>query len=58
MAKRNYAGEAKWEAEKYTRLVAKLDKTLVEKFKAKLSEQNQAYAGWLRDHIMDYLDSD
>lgn len=58
MATRNYANEAVWEAQVYRRLTAKLDKDLVEKFKAKLSEDGQSYAGWLRDRIIEYLEID
>lgn len=52
---RNYAAEANWEAAKYARLQAKLDKQLVERFRAQLSEDGVKFTDWLRNRINDYL---
>ncbi len=53
---RNYGNEINWAAQKYGRLEAKLDKQIVEDFKAKLAADNLRYPEWLREQIKNYME--
>ena len=55
MATRNYANETNWAAKKYGTLSARLDKDLVDAFKAALNTNETTYAEWLRTRILEYL---
>ena len=49
---RNYEKEKQWEKGKYKRLVAKIDKNLVENF---LNKLDKPYAVWLKEKINEEL---
>lgn len=52
---RNLEKEKNWAKQKYSRLEAKLDKEITEKFKIKLKEKNISYAQWLKNKIEEEL---
>lgn len=57
MATRNYANETNWAAKKYGALSARLDKELVDRFKAALNAKGIVFAEWLRQRVNEELDS-
>lgn len=52
---RNYKKESEWAKNKYTRLVADIDKNLAAQFKESLSKENKKFTGWLVENIKQYL---
>lgn len=52
---RDYKKESAWAKNKYTRLVADIDKELATQFKENLIKENKSFTGWLVDNINKYL---
>lgn len=55
---RNYEKESQWMKNKYVDIRAKIDKSVAEPFKAKLSERGIPYAQWLKDRIAEFMNED
>lgn len=52
---RNLIKEAEWKKNKYTRILADIDKELGEELKEKLKEENISIACWITENAKKYL---
>ena len=52
---RNYEKEKNWAKNKYTRILADIDKELAEELKDKLKENNISIASWITTNAKKYL---
>lgn len=53
--KEHYKRHAKWQKQKYTRIVADIDKQLGIDLKDKVKQNNISIAGWITQHAKEYL---
>lgn len=52
---RNYKKESKWAKQKYTRILADVDKELGDELKKKLKNEGKSIASWVTDNAKKYL---
>ena len=52
---RHYEKEIEWAKNKYTRLEAKINKDIGEKFKEHLKKENISYRNWLENKIKEEI---
>lgn len=53
---RNYEKEKEWAKNKYSRVLADIDKELAENLKAQLKKENKSIASWITENAVKYLD--
>ena len=54
---RNYKSEAEWKKNKYTRILADVDRELGIELKQKLKENNKPITEWITENAKKYLEN-
>lgn len=52
---RNYEKEKEWAKNKYSRVLADIDKELAENLKAQLKKENKSIASWITNCAKEYI---
>ena len=52
---RNYKKESEWAKQKYTRILADVDKELGDELKQKLKNEGKSIASWITENAKKYL---